>query len=103
MSTVDYTGVTNVSYVFEVGKVHVCHNVSIIDDTICEPDENFSYLLEYISGQLPINLDQPATNIIIDDTAEPECGKLKSYMNYTCYINLLSQIQCGYRRNHEPR
>ena len=59
----------------------------------CEPDENFSFLLEYVSGELPINLDQPATNVIIDDTAEPECGKLKSYMKYTCYNKFVVSIQ----------
>ena len=64
----------------------MCHNVSIINDTICESDENFPFLLEYVSGELPINLDQPVTNVIIDDTDEPECGKLKSYTKYTCYI-----------------
>ena len=93
MSAFDYTGVTNVPYVFRIGDIRVCHNVSIINDTICESDENFPFLLEYVSGELPINLDQPVTDVIIDDTAEPECGKLKSYIKYTCYIYLLSQIQ----------
>ena len=78
MSGFDYTGVANVSYVFGVGDIRVCHNIYIIDDTICEPDENFSFLLEYVNGELPINLDQPVTDVIIDDTAEPECGKPKS-------------------------
>ena len=92
----------NVSYVFGVGEIRVCHNVSIINDAICEPDENFSFLLEYVSsGELPINLDQPSTDVIIDDTVEPECGKLKSYIKIFVISNAKSL--CDYIRNHELR
>ena len=72
----DYVGVADVPLMFAVGETTVCHNVDIIDDDDCEqPFEDFFSNLVYASGEMPISITRPRTRVIIDDTAEPECGK----------------------------
>ena len=61
---------------FQVGDDRVCHNVVIIDDDDCEtPFEDFFSNLEYDSGDMPIIITRDRTRVIINDTAEPECGR----------------------------
>ena len=61
---------------FGVGDLRVCHDVDILDDNDCEtPYEDFFSNLEYDSGVMPIIITRPRTQVIINDTAEPECGK----------------------------
>ena len=61
---------------FGVGDLRVCHDIAIIDDNECEaPYEDFFFNLEYDSGVMPITITRPRTQVIINDTAEPECGK----------------------------
>ena len=78
VDTIDYTGVADVPLMFEVGDLRVCYDVEIIDDTICELEsiEDFFANLAYVSGEQPIIIDPEMTRVIINDTAEPECGKL---------------------------
>ena len=66
----------DVPLMFGAGDSRVCHDVDIIDDNDCEtPYEDFFSNLEYDSGDMPIIITQPRTQVIINDTAEPECGK----------------------------
>ena len=64
----------DVPLMFGVGDERVCYDIGIVNDTICElePIEDFFSNLVYISGEQPIITD---TRVIIDDTAEPKCGK----------------------------
>jgi len=39
------------------------------------PNEQFFSDLSYVSGIQPVNIDPARTTVIIDDSAEPECGK----------------------------
>ena len=72
----DYVGVIDIPLMFGVGGLHVCHDVDIIDDNDCEtPHEYFFSNLEYDSGDMPIFITQPRTQVIISDITEPECGK----------------------------
>ena len=77
VSGVDYVGVVNVSLIFGVGDSRVCHNITIIDDDECQIDQirDFFSNLTYVSGEQPINIDPDSTRVIINDTADPECGR----------------------------
>ena len=77
VSPLDYGGVSNVRLDFAVGDERVCHLVSIVDDDICEidPYENFFSNLVFGGGEQPILVDPPRTEVIIDDTNQPECGE----------------------------
>ena len=64
----------DVPLMFGVGGLRVCHDVDIIDDNDCEtPYEDF--ISNLASRDMPIAITQPRTQVIINDTAEPECGK----------------------------
>ena len=78
MASIDYIGVVEVSLSFQVGDQHVCSDIHIIDDDICEtePVEDYFALLQYVSGDQPIIIDPSNTHVIINDTAEPDCGKM---------------------------
>ena len=71
----DYGGVS-VNLMFSHGDTRQCHRVDILQDDDCEmPAENFFADLAYISGILPITIDPVTTQVTIDDSSEPECGK----------------------------
>ena len=55
----------------------MCHNFNVTDDDKCEidPIEDFFSNLAYVSGKEPINIDSARARVIINDTAEPECGR----------------------------
>ena len=48
-----------------------------MNDSNCEidPIEDFFLNLDYVSGEQPINVDSTRACVIINDTAEPECGR----------------------------
>ena len=73
----DYGSVVDVRLDFNLGQDRACHRVSIVDDDICEinPNENFFSNLEYGGGEQPIRVDPARTEVIIDDTNQPECGE----------------------------
>ena len=72
----------DVPLMFGVGDLRVCHDVDILDDNDCEtPYEDFFSNLEYDSGVMPIIITRPRTQVIINDTAEPECGKFSRWPN----------------------
>ena len=58
----------------------MCHIVNITDDDICENDPNESFFSNLVlgGGEQPIMVDPPRAEVIIDDSEEPECGKLCS-------------------------
>ena len=61
---------------FWAGDSRVCYDVEIINDDDCEtPYEDFFSNLEYDSGDMPIIITRPRTQVIVNDTAEPECGE----------------------------
>ena len=54
------------------------HTILIGQDDICEtdPDEFFFSNIIIVSGTQPIDVICPQATVIIDDSLEPECGKL---------------------------
>ena len=63
--------------VFNIGDMRQSHNITILNDTVCErtPNERFFSNLTYISGDGPINITPMTAEIVINDFAEKECGK----------------------------
>ena len=62
---------------FEAGDVTRTHRIIINNDTECEKEPN-----EIIFSNIALNsstpdifVTEPRARVIIDDTAEPECGK----------------------------
>ena len=86
-NSLSYTAVVDNDYVpvngqliqFNAGDVTQMYTILINDDDSCEkvPNENFFSNTILNRGIPDILLTIPRTTIIIDDTAEPECGKLK--------------------------
>ena len=71
----DYIGIMGHILEFEIGQDEVCHNIEIIDDTLCEmPFEDFVSVLDYASGRMPIIITQSTITVYINDIEEPECG-----------------------------
>ena len=79
----DYGAVTNVRLDFVVGQTRSCHTVNINDDKICENDPNERFFSDLVlgGGVLPITVKLPQTQVIIDDTNEPECGEYDKLKN----------------------
>ena len=63
---------------FEAGDVTRTHRIIINNDTECEkePNENFFSHIALESGIPDIFVTVPRATVTIDDTAEPECGRL---------------------------
>jgi len=60
--------------VFNYGDTRVCHTLDILQDSTCEyPFNEFFSDLAYVSGVQPITIAPPTAQVVIDDTAEPEC------------------------------
>ena len=74
----DYQSVTDQIIVFEVGDVTRTHRITINNDNECEkePNERFFSHIPLNSGIPVIFVTVPRTTVTIDDTAEPECGRL---------------------------
>ena len=71
----DYKAVLRENLVFQRGDARVCHSVAIEDDDRCEvPYESFFSDLSLVSGISSINIICPTTEVIINDTAQSECG-----------------------------
>ena len=85
----DYEAVIDEPLVFNPGITRVCHDIIILQDDICESDPNefFFSNLTLSSGMQPIIVFPPSAEVIIDDTAEPEC---KSYIH-------IYRIQCIFK------
>ena len=77
MSPGDYGGVIGQLIQFNTGDTNQMHTILIEQDDICEtdPDEFFSNII-LVSGTQPIDVIRPQATVIIDDSLEPECGKL---------------------------
>ena len=74
----DYVGQPGTLLTFNAGDARVCASIVINDDNHCEVSaEKFFVQLTLVSGELPININPAltSTQVIIDDSAEPECGK----------------------------
>ena len=56
----------------------MCHDIQINDDDDCEITEDFFSKLDYIAGD-SIILTRNTTQIIINSTTDPECGKHTVY------------------------
>ena len=62
---------------FNTGDNRQCHTVNIVNDDECEePAEDFFSNLELVSGVPIITVIRPEAQVFIDDTGEPECGKV---------------------------
>ena len=69
---------TNLAFAYRDSQS--CHTVDILQDGLCEhPDlEDFFANLAYVSGIQNINIIQDRTQVLIDDSSEPECGESRS-------------------------
>ena len=63
---------------FEVGDVTRTHRIIINNDNDCEkePNENFFSNIALNNGIPVIFVTVPRATVTINDTAEPECGRL---------------------------
>ena len=66
----------SVNLAFARGDSRMCHTVDITHNNICEPSEDFFANLAYVSGTNIILQDR--TRVLIEDSNEPECGKLNA-------------------------
>ena len=73
---IDFVG-QSFNLAFARGDSRMCHTVDIAHNSICEPPEDFFANLAYVSGTNIIIL-QDRTQVLIEDSNEPECGKLNS-------------------------
>ena len=72
----DYVKVVGREFVFNRRDIRVCHNIDILQDSDLElvPNEFFFIDLSYVSGVQPIIIDPATAQVVIDDSAEPECS-----------------------------
>ena len=73
----DYVAVIREPLMFSRGTVHVCHTVTINQDNECEilPENEFFFTdLRLENGVGEIVVQSPTAQVIVDDTAELECG-----------------------------
>ena len=63
---------------FNVGDTNQSHIIIIKDDVLCEIHLNEFFLsnITLVSGIPPIEVIYPQATVFIDDSLEPECGKL---------------------------
>lgn len=93
VAEVDYEQ-KSVNLDFSLGSVAECHTVTILQDINCElPAENFFADLSYVSGVQTINIIFPTTEVIIDESAEPECGKLHFFHKVFFYYSFTYLLQ----------
>ena len=80
MSPGDYGGVIGQLIQFSTADTNQTHTIIINPDNTCEtdPDEFFFSNITLVSGTLPIDVIHPLATVFIDDSLEPECGKLWS-------------------------
>ena len=78
MSPGDYGGVIGQLIQFNTGDTNQTHTIIIRQDSICETDQDefFFSNITLVSGTRPIDVIIPLATVIIDDSLEPECGKL---------------------------
>ena len=72
---VDYTDVPNQQLAFPRGSSRACHIIDILQDDLCEGNENFFSSLSLLSGMEPITIDPSTAEVVIDDSREVECCK----------------------------
>ena len=77
VSPADYNGVANGILTYNQGDERVTHTIIINQDDLCETDpyEDFFSNLALNSGIQPITVIRRRSQIIINDTLEPECSK----------------------------
>ena len=75
----DYVPVSVQVIQFNAGGITQMHTILINDDDNCEknPNKNFFSNIILNSGIPDILVTVPRATVTIDETAEPECGKLK--------------------------
>ena len=68
---------------FEAGDVTRTHRIIINNNTECEkePNENFFSNIALNSGIPDIFITEPRATVTINDTAEPECGRLQDHLH----------------------
>ena len=78
MSPDDYGAVIGQLIQFNTGDTKQMHTIIIRQDDICEmdPDEFFFSNITLVGGVPPIEVIRLQATVIIDDSLEPECGKL---------------------------
>ena len=83
---------------FNMGETSVVHNITIINDDLCEtePDEFFLSDIVTVTGVGEINIVEPQARVTIEDASEEECGKYLNHKMRTLFIFSLGAINIGY-------
>ena len=72
----DYVAVIDLPLMFGLGERTVCHNIDIIQDRLCELNRVEVFFLNLrVDSTAPIELSPAVASVIINDSAEFECGK----------------------------
>ena len=77
----DYVPVSGQIIQFSAGDAIQMHTIIINNDNECEsyPNENFFSDITLDSGIPEVSVTVPRATVIINDTAEPECGKFPNW------------------------
>ena len=92
MAPGDYRAVTNQFITFTEGQIRATHTIILNQDDDCEndPNENFFSNIALNSGTLPISVIRLRAEVIIDDSAEPECSKRDTHSFVILYLHCAS-------------
>ena len=78
ISGAQYTKERNVELEFTQGVTLKCHSYHIVQDSVCEMNENTTYfnLILSLTSTFGLNIDpsRSKTRVTIDDSGEPECN-----------------------------
>ena len=65
----DYLSTSGI-LIFNTGDTRQCHDMEIVNDTICESEmEQFTSNLTLVTG-VQVTVDPPSAQVIIDDTSD---------------------------------
>ena len=100
VSSDDYGSVSGQIIEFNRGDTNQTHTINITQDQICEkiPNDFFLSNLALVSGIPTIDVIQSQARIYINDSLEPECGKVASTVRTKLPLACLRTglIQVGY-------
>ena len=61
---------------FNAGGQRICFDIDIPDNQNCNDDPNLSFTVVMSNLSTDVIITIPTTTVVIDDSNEPECGKL---------------------------
>lgn len=93
ISGAQYTKECNVELEFTQGATVKCHSYHIVQDSVCEENENTTHfnLILSLTSTFGLNIDhsRSRTRVTIDDSGEPECNCKKGNLHIVKIIDSL--------------